>query len=88
VEKVNIRTKSGISKIGSVLLCMAGVAILAFYKGPQLWIARNLVSGFHHNNQEHEYHESYDKKWILGALLLFLATVMWSLWLVLQVPLI
>ncbi|AES72789.2 putative EamA domain-containing protein [Medicago truncatula] len=87
VEKVNLRTKSGISKIGSVLLCMAGVAILAFYKGPQLRIARHLLSGYHHNNQEHEYHESYDKKWILGALLLFLGTIMWSLWLVLQAQL-
>jgi hypothetical protein len=85
VEKVNIRTKSGISKIGSVLLCMAGVAILAFYKGPQLQVY-HLLSRYHHNNQQHEDHFSYNKKWILGSLLLFLATIMWSLWLVLQVP--
>ncbi|KEH35585.1 nodulin MtN21/EamA-like transporter family protein [Medicago truncatula] len=87
VEKVNIRTKSGISKIGSVLLCMAGVAILAFYKGPQLRIARHLPSGYHHNYQQHEDSESYDKKWILGSLLLFLTTITWSLWIVLQAQL-
>ncbi|KAK2391091.1 WAT1-related protein [Trifolium repens] len=86
VEKVNIRTKSGISKIGSVLLCMAGVAILAFYKGPQLQVY-HLLSRYHHNNQQHEDHFSYNKKWILGSLLLFLATIMWSLWLVLQAQL-
>ncbi|WJX34604.1 hypothetical protein P8452_22703 [Trifolium repens] len=86
VEKVNLRTKSGISKIGSVLLCMAGVAILAFYKGPQLQVY-HLLSRYHHNNQQHEDHFSYNKKWILGSLLLFLATIMWSLWLVLQAQL-
>ncbi|MCH80313.1 Auxin-induced protein 5NG4 [Trifolium medium] len=80
LEKVNIRTKSGISKIGSVLLCIAGVAILAFYKGPQLGI----LSGYHHNNQYQEDNLSNGKKWILGAFLLFLATIMWSLWIIFQ----
>jgi len=86
LEKVNIKTVSGISKIVSVLLCMTGVAILAFYKGPQLRIARHLLSGYHHNYQQHKDSESHDKKWILGSFLLFLATVMWSLWIVFQVP--
>jgi len=65
---------------------MAGVAILAFYKGPRLQIARHLLSGYHRNYQQHEDRESHDKKWILGALLLFLTTITWSLWIVLQVP--
>jgi len=64
---------------------MAGVAILAFYKGPQLQIARHLLSGYHRNYQQHEDRESHDKKWILGSLLLFLTTITWSLWIVLQV---
>ncbi|MCI04663.1 Auxin-induced protein 5NG4, partial [Trifolium medium] len=72
--------------MGSVLLCMAGVAILAFYKGPRLEV-QHLLSRYHHNNQQHEDHFSYNKKWILGSLLLFLATIMWSLWLVLQAQL-
>ncbi|KAL5075258.1 hypothetical protein RYX36_014242, partial [Vicia faba] len=76
VEKVNLRTKSGIVKIGSVLLCMGGVSILAFYKGPQLH--------HHRNDRQHNNHFSYNNKWILGSLLLFLSTIMWSLWLVLQ----
>ncbi|AES72786.2 putative EamA domain-containing protein [Medicago truncatula] len=87
LEKVNIRTISGISKIVSVLLCMAGVAILAFYKGPQIRIARHLLSGYHHNYQQHKDSESHEKKWILGSFLLFLATVMWSLWIVFQAQL-
>lgn len=80
VEKVNLRTKSGIVKIGSVLLCMGGVSILAFYKGPQLHIVHH-----HRDDRQHKDHFSYNNKWILGSLLLFLSTTMWSLWLVLQV---
>ncbi|CAL5204298.1 unnamed protein product [Lathyrus oleraceus] len=79
VEKVNLRTKSGIVKIGSVLLCMGGASILAFYKGPQLHIVHH-----HRDDRQHKDHFSYNNKWILGSLLLFLSTTMWSLWLVLQ----
>lgn len=86
VEKINIRTKSGSTKIGSVLLCMAGVATLAFYKGPQIRIVHHLLFRYHHNIQQHEDQFSSGQKWILGSILLFLATIMWSLWIVIQVP--
>lgn len=86
MEKVNIRTKSGIAKMGSVLLCMVGVGTLAFYKGPQLRNVHYLLSEHHNSvNQQHEDHLSSDKRWILGSLLLFLAVITWSLWLVIQV---
>lgn len=81
MEKVNIRTKCGIAKIGSVFLCLVGVATLAFYKGPQLRIAH-----YHsHHSPHHEDHFSSDKRWILGSILLFLSVTIWSLWLVIQV---
>lgn len=84
MEKVNLRTESGIAKIGSVLVCMGGVATLAFYKGPQLRTLHHIQSGYH-NSQHHEDHFSSGKRWILGSLLLFLGTLIWSLWLVIQV---
>ncbi|CAL0319670.1 unnamed protein product [Lupinus luteus] len=85
MEKVNITTGSGIAKIGSVLVCMSGVATLAFYKGPQLRTSHNFESG-HHNNQGHEDHfSSGSKRWILGCSLSFLAILIWSIWLVIQV---
>ncbi|XP_004502894.1 WAT1-related protein At5g64700-like [Cicer arietinum] len=87
VEKINIRTKSGSTKIGSVLLCMAGVATLAFYKGPQIRIVHHLLFRYHHNIQQHEDQFSSGQKWILGSILLFLATIMWSLWIVIQAQL-
>jgi len=79
MEKVNIRTKCGVTKIASVFLCLVGVATLAFYKGPQLRIAH------HHYYNHHEDHFSSTKRWILGSLLLFIGVIIWSLWLVIQV---
>ncbi|XP_027902538.1 WAT1-related protein At5g64700-like isoform X3 [Vigna unguiculata] len=78
MEKVNIRTKCGVTKIASVFLCLVGVATLAFYKGPQLRIAH------HHYYNHHEDHFSSTKRWILGSLLLFIGVIIWSLWLVIQ----
>ncbi|XP_020969486.1 WAT1-related protein At5g64700 isoform X2 [Arachis ipaensis] len=74
MEKVNIKTESGIAKIASVLLCIGGVVILALYKGP------HLVSGHHHT----QHLSSRGQKWILGSLLFFLAVITWSFWLVIQ----
>ncbi|KAL2339412.1 hypothetical protein Fmac_007352 [Flemingia macrophylla] len=80
MEKVHIRTKSGIAKIGSVLLCLLGVATLAFYKGPQLRTAHHILSRYHNHNED----LSSSKKWILGSLLLFLSVIIWSFWLTIQ----
>lgn len=87
MEKVNIRTKSGITKIVSVLLCLAGVVTLAFYKGPQLRTAHHILSGYHNHDvsPHHEDHFSSGKRWILGSSLLFLGVIIWSFWLIIQV---
>lgn len=86
MEKVNIRTKSGITKIVSVLLCLAGVVTLAFYKGPQLRTAHHILSGYHNHDvsPHHEDHFSSGKRWILGSSLLFLGVIIWSFWLIIQ----
>ncbi|XP_014523373.1 WAT1-related protein At5g64700-like isoform X1 [Vigna radiata var. radiata] len=80
MEKVNIRTKCGVTKIASVLVCLVGVATLAFYKGPQLRI------GHYYNDKspDHEDHFSSSKRWVLGSLVLFISVIIWSLWLVIQ----
>ncbi|MED6218562.1 hypothetical protein PIB30_027774 [Stylosanthes scabra] len=82
MEKVNIKTESGVAKIGSVLLCIGGVVILALYKGPHLGTLHHLVSGNHHYHTHHL--SSRGQKWILGSLLFFLAVITWSFWLVIQ----
>ncbi|XP_047150571.1 WAT1-related protein At5g64700-like, partial [Vigna umbellata] len=80
MEKVNIRTKSGVTKIASVFVCLVGVATLAFYKGPQLRIAHY----YNDKSPHHEDHFSSSKRWVLGSVVLFISVIIWSIWLVIQ----
>ncbi|KAH6835178.1 nodulin MtN21 /EamA-like transporter family protein [Perilla frutescens var. hirtella] len=81
MEKVKIRTSPGMMKMTGVTLCMGGVAIIAFYRGPlfQLW---------HHHPlslQSHNYNYiPPTNTWIKGVFLLLLSQITWSSWLVLQ----
>ena len=84
MEEVRIRTKAGIAKIGGLVVCMGGVATLAFYKGPQLKPFHHLLNGYQHY-ESHQDHFCSSKKWILGSLLLFCSIITWGIWLVLQV---
>ncbi|XP_004148640.1 WAT1-related protein At5g64700 [Cucumis sativus] len=79
MEKVNIRKASGMAKVGGIILCIAGVAVLAFYKGPYLKPLFNF-----HLFQTQQSHVSSKKEWILGCFLLFLTCLTWGLWYVLQ----
>lgn len=87
MEKVTIKTTPGIAKVVGLAVCMAGVATLAFYGGPQLnpSIHYPFLGNNHDTQQDHQAHASFGKTWILGCFLLFLSIVSWGLWLVLQV---
>ncbi|KAJ7956962.1 WAT1-related protein [Quillaja saponaria] len=81
MERVTIRTMPGVAKVAGLIACMAGVAILAFYKGPQLKFL--LHHPFIECNSSKN-HDSSGKKRLLGSLLLFISILFWGLWLVLQ----
>lgn len=82
-----MRTIPGIAKVAGLIVCMAGVMILAFYNGPQTKPLIHHPLFGHHNNQDHQLHVSSGKNWTLGCFLLFISIICWGLWLVLQVPL-
>ncbi|KAK4256762.1 hypothetical protein QN277_006446 [Acacia crassicarpa] len=84
MEKVKIRTKPGVIKISGLVVCLCGVAALAFYKGPQIWPLHPILSANHNAQHLQHDHSSYCKRWYLGSLLLFCAIITWSMWLVLQ----
>lgn len=83
MEKVNARTRAGIAKALGIILCIGGVGILAFYKGPQ-W-KPSFFSHFHGVDPQHHAHVSSSKSWVIGCFLLFFSLAAWALWLVLQV---
>lgn len=85
MEKVKIRTRLGMVKIVGLIVCMGGVATLAFYKGPQIWPLHNSNTHYSHHHQHHSSSSANPKTWYLGSLLLFFSIITWSIWLVLQV---
>ncbi|EMS65529.1 Auxin-induced protein 5NG4 [Triticum urartu] len=82
MEAVKLRSRSGLGKLAGVALCLAGVLVIAFYAGPSIRpLAHNPV--FAHKPKS----VSSGAEWIKGTFLLILACATWSLWIVLQVPL-
>ena len=62
------------------MLCITGVAVITFYKGPYLKPLNNV-----HLFQTQQAHVSSKKEWILGCSLLLLSSLAVGLWFVLQV---
>uniref|UniRef100_A0ACD5TYP2 Uncharacterized protein n=1 Tax=Avena sativa TaxID=4498 RepID=A0ACD5TYP2_AVESA len=81
MEVVKVRSSSGLVKLVGVALCVAGVLVIALYSGPSI---RPLA---HHPVFAHKPQSVSNGAWIKGTFLLLLACVTWSLWIVLQVPL-
>ncbi|KAL7089848.1 hypothetical protein ACP275_12G002800 [Erythranthe tilingii] len=88
MEKVNIKTSPGIMKIAGVVLCIGGVATIAFYRGPllQILMHHHLININHSSDQQlliqHQIPDT--KTWIKGVFLMLLSNITWALWLVLQ----
>ncbi|KAK9272020.1 hypothetical protein L1049_002389 [Liquidambar formosana] len=84
METVTLRTAPGIAKVAGVMVCIAGVMTLAFYKGPYLKpLFHHPLFGFH-LIQKHQVHASSGKGWIMGCFLMLISQTFWSLWIVLQ----
>jgi hypothetical protein len=83
METVKLQKVSGIVKILGVLLCSAGVLILAFYEGP------NIKSISHHrpflNASDHKQQPHSKVEWIVGTFILIFFAIAWSFWIILQV---
>ncbi|KAH7520787.1 hypothetical protein FEM48_Zijuj08G0183000 [Ziziphus jujuba var. spinosa] len=84
MEKVRIRTTQGLFKIAGLLLCIIGVAILTFYKGPKLKPLFHHYLLEYHEPIHHQSQVSSNKRWIIGCLLFFVSINSWGLWLVFQ----
>ncbi|THU50388.1 hypothetical protein C4D60_Mb06t19690 [Musa balbisiana] len=84
-EKVKVKRHSGIAKLCGVGLCIAGTLTIAFYRGPRLnHLNRHHVLTGANQAQVHPHPYS---RWVLGTFLMIVSNLTWSLWLVLQEPL-
>lgn len=86
MESVNVKRWHGVVKASGILLCIAGVAILAFYEGPVLKSINHNELLKNHGATSHGTSTMHSKiKWILGIFLMTLSVITWSLWTVFQV---
>ncbi|KAL6885949.1 hypothetical protein ACP4OV_010210 [Aristida adscensionis] len=80
MEKLNVRSSSGIAKVTGVALCLAGVFVIAFYAGPSLSPVN------HHRAFKSTTNSHTDRHavWIEGTFFAVLGMATWSLWMVMQ----
>ncbi|CAL5375037.1 unnamed protein product [Camellia sinensis] len=78
LEKLNIRSMRSMAKILGTVFCVTGAISMALLRGPKLlnleFLPPKLLLG------------TGGDDWLLGCLLLFGSSCCWSLWLILQVP--
>ncbi|KAJ4749967.1 WAT1-related protein [Rhynchospora pubera] len=84
METVTLKKLKGIVKIFGVLLCLAGVIVLAFYEGPSLKSVNHHRPFLHGSNKKQGPHSKMER--IVGIFILVFFTVVWSLWIILQRP--
>lgn len=73
------------AKASGILLCVAGVVVLALYQGPQLKSMNHHQLLQHHVSAAAAHHSN--REWALGIFLMTTSVVIWSLWTVKQGPL-
>ncbi|CAI0428259.1 unnamed protein product [Linum tenue] len=81
METLKVRTKPGMAKLAGIVICMGGVAALAFYKGPHF----KVFSFFKHDlhGQIHS-SSSHNNTWVKGCFLMLFSNLSWGFWLVFQ----
>ena len=86
MESIKVKSLSGIGKAVGVTLCLAGVAAIAFYRGPRIH-PLNLHGHFAHSagRRDHAPANTPKATWIEGTFFVIGANLTWSLWLVYQV---
>ncbi|XP_038900926.1 WAT1-related protein At5g64700-like [Benincasa hispida] len=84
MEVLRLKSIAGIAKLAGILLCIGGVGMLAFYKGPQL----NLFNNHHlfnvHNPNDNSSSLALPKSWLKGCFLMLASNTLWGIWIVLQ----
>jgi hypothetical protein len=88
METINLKRVHGIVKATGVLLCFAGVVVLAFYSGPELRPINHHHLSLYHASSSHDNGASTQSriKWALGIFSMSSATICLSFWQVMQVP--
>ncbi|CAL1409200.1 unnamed protein product [Linum trigynum] len=85
METLKVRTKPGMAKLAGIVICLGGVAVLAFYKGPHFKIL-SFYKGLHGHDLRSQQHSgsSHKNTWVKGCFLMLFSNLSWGFWLVFQ----
>ncbi|XP_055834815.1 WAT1-related protein At1g43650-like [Solanum dulcamara] len=87
VEALSIKKSHGMAKMLGSSIGVTGALMFALVKGPHLnfinWSKEN-TRGTHSSNLNY----SLKEEWLKGSLVMVIANIIWSLWLILQVPIV
>ncbi|CAN6358216.1 unnamed protein product [Urochloa humidicola] len=85
MEHVKLKSWSGAAKLAGVTLCLAGVLVIAFYSGPSLSPVNHHRAFASHASGPPGANVTKGA-WVKWTFFMVLADAMWSLWIVLQAP--
>ncbi|XP_039803102.1 WAT1-related protein At5g64700-like [Panicum virgatum] len=87
MEHVKLKSWSGVAKLTGVVLCLAGVLVIALYAGPSLSPVNHRRAFASHGSGPSGANVATRSAWVKWTFLMVLANTMWSLLIVLQAPL-
>ncbi|KAH8509064.1 hypothetical protein H0E87_010998 [Populus deltoides] len=88
MESISIKHVHGIAKVLGSVIGVSGVLVIAFVKGPPIKFMNWHPANDHGQIQDSSKTCCSREEWIKGTLLMISANTLWSLWLVLQGPII
>ncbi|KAL9359028.1 hypothetical protein Peur_047151 [Populus x canadensis] len=88
MESISIKHLHGIAKVLGSVICVSGVLVFAFVKGPPVNFMNWYPSNDHKQVQDSSKTCCSREEWIKGSLIMISANTLWSLWLVLQGPIV
>ncbi|CAL1409206.1 unnamed protein product [Linum trigynum] len=84
METLKVKTKPGMAKLGGIVICMGGVAVLAFYNGPHFKVL-SFHKGLHgHDLRPQQHSSSSHNTWVKGCFLMLFSNLTWGFWLIFQ----
>jgi hypothetical protein len=83
MEKIAIKSRTTQAKVWGSIISISGAFIVTFYKGKSIIIG-GLSSSFHLQHSD-DILASIDTNWAIGALLLTVSKILFTIWFIVQV---
>ncbi|KAK9280633.1 hypothetical protein L1049_014329 [Liquidambar formosana] len=84
LEKVNVKSKGGRTKVLGTMVCIGGAMLLTLYKGIPLTNPSHSQAGIHKTNADMVPLAKKTENWATGSIVLTAGSLTWSSWFLIQ----